>query len=345
MNTLTKALVLTCLFTIPSVAQDTEGSAGKNAVESKAQQTDEAQQSDKAQQADKAKQAKEMKRAKQAEKVYAFLDEHFPEMRAELEAIRKDEGEAAYEAVYSEQVNIYKHYQRSFRSGGKDMAMLVIEQNKMHKELQVLLDRYDSLAPDDPARVEARANAEPLLAKSNTFGGEWAKQQIIMLKKKDAEKYAKQIAGLEKKAAKMDALRADPKKVFDDYVTYRESAIKAASESKKKLPPNWHTDPTEALAAASKSGKLVHAFCSATWCGPCQVMVKKVFPKEEVQEALEEFEPLYLDGDVYGPFCRKYHVRAFPTSIIIDAEGNFLYRSGNNGMSAEEFIEWLKVKK
>ena len=38
---------------------------------------------------------------------------------------------------------------------------------------------------------------------------------------------------------------------------------------------------------------------------------------------LEEFEPLYLDGDVYGIFARKYHVRAFPTSIIIDAEGEF----------------------
>lgn len=342
MNTLTKALVLTCLFAVPSVAQDNEGSAGKNAVENKAQKTEQVKQAEEAKQAE---QAKELKRAKQAEMVYAFLDEHFPEMRAELDAIRKNEGEAAYETVYSEQVNIYKHYQRTFRSGGKDMAMLVIEQNKMHKELQVLLDHYDSLAPDDPARVEARANAEPLLAKSNTFGGEWAKHQIIMLKKKDAEKYAKQIVGLEKKAAKMDALRADPKKVFDEYVVRRESILKAASESKKKLPANWHTDPTEALAAASKSGKLVHAFCSATWCGPCQVMVKKVFPKKEVQEALEEFEPLYLDGDVYGLFCRKYHVRTFPTSIIIDAEGNFLHRSGNNGMSAEEFMEWLKVKK
>jgi len=52
MNTLAKALVLTCLFTIPSVAQDTEGSAGKSAVESKAQQADKAQQGDKADKAD-----------------------------------------------------------------------------------------------------------------------------------------------------------------------------------------------------------------------------------------------------------------------------------------------------
>ena len=59
---------------------------------------------------------------------------------------------------------------------------------------------------------------------------------------------------------------------------------------------------------------------------------------------LEEFEPLYLDGDVYGIFARKYHVRAFPTSIIINAEGEFLHRSNANGMSTEEFLEWLKVK-
>jgi len=208
-----------------------------------------------------------------------------------------------------------------------------------------LLDRYESLDADDPARVEARANAEPLLAKSNAFGGEWAKLQIVNMKKRGAARYEKQIAALEKKVQRMDALRADPKKVFDDYIARRESLLEKAKKTKEKLPEGWHTDPKEALVAAKKSGKLVHVFCSATWCAPCQVMIQKVFPKEEVQEALKEFEPLYLDGDVYGIFARKYHVRAFPTSMIINAEGEFLHRSNANGMSAEEFIEWLKVKK
>ena len=324
MNILIKTLVVTCLFALPVVAQDNE----KNTGESEAKQ---------------AQQVEETKKAQEVEKVYAFLDEHFPEMRAKLDAIKKKEGEAAYEAVYSEQVEIYQHYQRTLRSG-KEMAMLVIEQNKMYRDLQVLLDRYESLAADDPARVQARANAEPLLAKSNAFGGEWAKLQIVNLKKRDATRYEKQIAGLEKKVKKMDALRANPKKVFDDYIADRKALLETAKKTKEKLPEGWHTDPKEALAAAKESGKLIHVFCSATWCGPCQVMVKKVFPEKELQEALKEFEPLYLDGDVYGIFARKYHVRAFPTSIIINAEGEFLHRSNANGMSTEEFLEWLKVK-
>jgi len=320
MNTLIKTLVLICLFALPTNAQDNEKTSEGNA-----------------------QQVEETKKSKETEKVFAFLDEHFPEMRAKIEAIRKEQGDAAYEAVYSEQVEIYQHYQRTLRSG-KEMAMLVIEQNKMYRDLQVLLDRYESLAPDDPARVQARANAEPLLAKSNAFGGEWAKLQIVNLKKRGADKYEKQIASLEKKVKKMDALRANPKKVFDDYIARQKTLHETAKKTKDKLPDGWHTDPNEALAAAKESGKLIHVFCSATWCGPCQVMVKKVFPKEEVQEALKEFEPLYLDGDVYGIFARKYHVRAFPTSIIINAEGKFLHRSNANGMSTEEFLEWLKVK-
>ena len=220
MKTLIKTLILICLFAIPSAAQDDgEKAAGSDAKQSQ--------------------QLKDEKKAKKVEEVLAFVDEHFPGTTAELDAIREDQGDAAYEAVYSEQVEIYEHYQRILRSGGEDMAMLVIEQNKMYDELQILLDRHDALDADDPARVEARANAEPLLAKSKAFGGVWAEHQLASIK--DSGKHEKAIAGLEKKIAKMDALRADPKKVFDDYIAYRESVIKDAQETKKKLPENWHT--------------------------------------------------------------------------------------------------------
>lgn len=319
MNTLIKTIVLTCLIAVPSFAQGNEKAAGDG-------------------------DAKVAQQLAKAEKVDAFLDEHFPGKRAELASILEKEGRLAHDAEFQHQVGIYDHYQRVL-SLGENVADLVIEQNKMYSELQVLLDRFDALDPDDPARVQARAEAEPLLVKANTFSGEWAKQQIISLKRMDPVKYEKQIAIHERKVKAMDALRAQPKKIFDDYIAYREGAIKAAEKSKEKLPANWHTAPKEAVAAAKESGKLIHVFFSATWCGPCQVMVKKVFPNEDVQEALKEFEPLYLDGDVFGSFARKYRVRMYPTSMIMNTEGEVVHRSSANGMSAEEFIEWLKTKK
>jgi len=94
MNLFIKASTFICLLAIPSIAQD----------------------NDKINQGE-AEQIGEAKKAKEIEKVYAFLDEHFPEMREKLDSIRKKEGEAAYEAVYSEQVEIYQHYQRTLRSG------------------------------------------------------------------------------------------------------------------------------------------------------------------------------------------------------------------------------------
>jgi len=331
MNKILKSIALTCLFAIPSAAQDTEKSMGG----SSAKPAKEMQEAD---------QATETKEEKLEKELFAFLDTHFPGTKAELNGILEKEGKAAYDAVFDQHVDILNHYNSMMRSS-KGMAMLVIEQTKMHNELQVLLDRYEELDPDDPARVQARANAEPVLAKSNTFSGVWAKHQIVSLEKYDADRYATQISLLEKKIKKMDALRAKPKKVFDDWIAYREKSIKAAEGTKKKLPPNWHTNPKLALAAAKESGKLIHVFCSTTWCGPCQEMVKKVFPKGEVQEALKDYEPLYLDGDVFGVFCRNYHVRTFPTSIFINAEGEFLHRSDANGMTTEEFLEWLKVAK
>ena len=107
MKTLTKTLILICLFAIPSAAQD----EGEKAAGSETKQS---------------QKIKDEKKAKEVEAVFAFLDEHFVGRRDELDAIREAQGEAAYEAVYSEQVEIYEHYQRILRSGGEDMAMLVV---------------------------------------------------------------------------------------------------------------------------------------------------------------------------------------------------------------------------
>ena len=93
MKTLIKTLILICLFAVPSAAQDDgEKAAGSDAKQSQ--------------------QLKDEKKAKKVEEVLAFVDEHFPGTTAELDAIREDQGDAAYEAVYSEQVEIYEHYQR-----------------------------------------------------------------------------------------------------------------------------------------------------------------------------------------------------------------------------------------
>jgi len=284
--------------------------------------------------------------ALEAKKLYAFLDEHFAGKTAELDAILKDEGEDSYKAVYDQQMQIYNHYHLMLRRGGQKLANLVIEQNKMYQELQPLLDAYEALDPEDPKRVEARAKVEPLLAKSNTFGGVWARVQIEVIKKAAPTKMTEtNIISLTKKAEKMEALRKDPKKVFDDYIAYRESTLKKAAESKKNLPKGWFTDPQEAFAAAKKSGKPVHAFFSASWCLPCKAMIKNICPQEAVKEALGEYEALYVDGDLYGSFTRKYRVRMYPSFLILGADGEILRRSSNNAMDAETFKKWLTNKK
>ena len=222
----------------------------------------------------------------------------------------------------------------------------MVEQNRMHKELRPLLDYYESLDSDDPKLAEARANIEPLLAKVNTFVGEWAKFDVIRLKKQPQTEFNKKVLAVrEKKVRDMEELRKNPKKVFDDYLAYREKTIADALKAKQKLPATWHDNPEKALAAAKKSGKPVHVFYSASWCGPCKEMMANVCPQEPVKKALAAFEPLYIDADLYGSFCSKYRINRYPSFIIIDSEGKLLHRCLSNGMNTEEFMNWLTHKK
>lgn len=96
-----------------------------------------------------------------------------------------------------------------------------------------------------------------------------------------------------------------------------------------------------ALVLAKVEGKMAFVDCYATWCGPCKMMTRDVFPLPKVGDFMNaHFVSLKVDMEKgEGPeLAKKYEVQAYPTFLILDAEGKEINRLvGSN--TPDEFVK------
>ena len=101
----------------------------------------------------------------------------------------------------------------------------------------------------------------------------------------------------------------------------------------------------EAMKVAKVEKKLIFLDCYTSWCGPCKMLAKKIFPDPTVGEFFnEKFVSLQMDMEkAEGPeLGKKYKVGAYPTLLFIDEKGE-LKHSVCGYMSAEALLQQAQV--
>ncbi|MDG2222220.1 MAG: thioredoxin family protein [Rubripirellula sp.] len=106
------------------------------------------------------------------------------------------------------------------------------------------------------------------------------------------------------------------------------------------LPDYWLTDFEKAREKSAETGKPVLAMFSASWCGPCKMMIANVYPTDEAKQALAPFVPVYIDSEQQVDLATKNEVRAYPTFICFDTEGESLGQHVGGG-GVDDFVSML----
>ncbi|QBO57311.1 thioredoxin family protein [Chryseobacterium salivictor] len=83
------------------------------------------------------------------------------------------------------------------------------------------------------------------------------------------------------------------------------------------------------LALAKKENRLLFLDAYTTWCGPCKMMAKNVFPQASVGEFYNaNFINSKIDMEKGEgiDIAKKYNVRAYPTYLFINGDGELIHR-------------------
>lgn len=98
-------------------------------------------------------------------------------------------------------------------------------------------------------------------------------------------------------------------------------------------------DLTATLAQARESGRRVLIDFETTWCGPCAAMNRHVYSAAPVVEAAESLLAVKVDGDASRDLVERYGVGAYPTLILLSAEGIELGRRVGY-QSVTDLVSW-----
>ena len=89
-----------------------------------------------------------------------------------------------------------------------------------------------------------------------------------------------------------------------------------------------HISFADALKAAKAEKKLVFVDFYTSWCGPCKMMARDIFPQKKVGDFMNErFVCVKYDAEKEElELVKKSQVKAYPTFVIFDADGNEINR-------------------
>lgn len=102
----------------------------------------------------------------------------------------------------------------------------------------------------------------------------------------------------------------------------------------------------EAIQAAKSENKLVFIDFYTTWCGPCKMMMTKVFPQTKVGEYFNnKFVCIKLDAEKEGKEeAERFQVKAYPTFVVLDASEKVLLKKEGGNFDGGEFVAEIEME-
>ena len=84
----------------------------------------------------------------------------------------------------------------------------------------------------------------------------------------------------------------------------------------------WSSELELALRGAAEREQLVLLYLSSDRCKYCTQMVETTLAEPELRRAIEDyFVPVAVNGNARPDLVRRLKVRAFPTTVVLDARG------------------------
>lgn len=137
---------------------------------------------------------------------------------------------------------------------------------------------------------------------------------------------------------------------FDPGITRAEDALardpygadKKAIKADKPL--EFRHDIDAAIAEAVDKKQRCFIKFETTWCGPCQMMTQNVFTAKDVVDASKDVVCVKINGDQRRDLVERYAVKAYPTGLMIAADGTEAARFVGY-QKVTDMTDFLKEKK
>jgi thiol-disulfide isomerase/thioredoxin len=145
------------------------------------------------------------------------------------------------------------------------------------------------------------------------------------------------IASIHPSGLQITLRRFDPGHTRLEEMRIRDQFAADRRAPRAEQPLAFRNNFTEAEAEAKRLGRPLFIDFETTWCGPCKRMNALVYTARPVTDAVLacELVAVKVDGDEQRDIVERFGVNAYPTLILLDAQGREIRRAvGYQGVAS-----------